>query len=119
MVKTLYKTTKYFALALVKIFFRLEVKGRDNIPRTGGFILASNHASYLDPIVLAAACPRVLNFMARHDLFVIPVFGAFIRAVGAFRDPSSSPTHRVEIETTHEIVRVVPITTRFAAMIMG
>lgn len=68
----------------VKILFRLEVKGERNIPHAGGFILASNHASYLDPVVLACACPRKLNFMARHDLFTIPVLGALISRIGAF-----------------------------------
>jgi len=64
--------------------FQLEVKGRNNIPKAAGFILASNHASYLDPIVLGVASPRKLNFMARHDLFSIPFFGSLIRNVGAF-----------------------------------
>lgn len=74
-----------FLLAVFcKIIFRLEAKGRENIPRAGGFIIASNHTSYLDPVVLAASCGRQLNFMARHDLFTIPLFGAFIRSLGSF-----------------------------------
>jgi 1-acyl-sn-glycerol-3-phosphate acyltransferase len=81
---TLYSISKFLVKVLAKILLRLEVKGRSNIPRVGGFILASNHASFLDPIVLGVACPRRLNFMARHDLFSIPVLGAFIRRVGAF-----------------------------------
>ena len=80
----LYRISRFLVRAFAKIIFRLEVRGINVIPRTGGFILASNHASYLDPIVLGAACPRQLNFMARHDLFAIPIFGAFIRNVGAF-----------------------------------
>jgi len=40
--------------------------------------------SYLDPVTLGVACPRKLNFMARHDLFAIPVFSSFIRSLGAF-----------------------------------
>ena len=80
---TLYRISRILLLLLLKIFFRLEVKGRENIPHADGFILASNHLSYLDPTVLGVACPRPLNFMARHDLFAIPIFGAFIRSVGA------------------------------------
>ncbi len=79
-----YNITKFLATFFVKILFRLEVKGRENVPRSGGFILASNHVSYLDPVVLAVACPRKLNFMARHDLFIKPIFGSFIHSVGAF-----------------------------------
>jgi 1-acyl-sn-glycerol-3-phosphate acyltransferase len=81
---TLYWISRFLLILFLKFFFRLEVKGRGNIPKSGGFILASNHASYLDPAVLGAACSRHLNFMARHGLFTIPIFGAFIRHVGAF-----------------------------------
>ncbi len=80
----LYRILKPLAVLLLRFFFRLEVRGRENIPNKGGFILASNHVSYLDPVVLGASCPRQLNFMARHDLFLIPVFGALIRTLGAF-----------------------------------
>ena len=80
----LYKISRVLLLLLFQFFFRLEVKGKSNVPKTGGFILASNHVSYLDPLVLGVACPRPLNFLARHDLFKIPLFGAFIHAVGAF-----------------------------------
>ena len=75
---------KNIALVLCKIWFRLEIRGRENIPSSGAFILASNHTSFLDPVVLASACPRQLSFMARHDLLTIPIFGAFIRALGSF-----------------------------------
>jgi 1-acyl-sn-glycerol-3-phosphate acyltransferase len=80
---TLYRISRLLLFFLFKIIFRLEIKGRKNLPRAGGFILASNHLSYLDPAVVGAACPRTLNFMARHDLFAVPIFGAFIRSVGA------------------------------------
>jgi 1-acyl-sn-glycerol-3-phosphate acyltransferase len=62
----------------------MEVEGRQYIPKKGGFILASNHLSYLDPVALGVACPRKLNFMARHDLFSNPLFSKFISSLGAF-----------------------------------
>lgn len=52
-----------------KIICRLEVQGKENIPRQGGFIIAANHTSFLDPLVLGASSPRALSYMARHDLF--------------------------------------------------
>ena len=67
-----------------KIFFRIEVRGAENIPKHGGFILASNHVSFLDPLALGAASGRNFNFMARDSLFKIPVFGSLIKAVDAF-----------------------------------
>ena len=67
-----------------KVYFRMKVKGEENIPKSGGFIVACNHVSYLDPLALGAASPRDLNFMARDSLFRVPVFGRLIAAVDAF-----------------------------------
>jgi len=69
---------------LFKLFFRMKVRGAENIPKRGGFILASNHVSFLDPLALGAASGRNLDFMARESLFKIPVFGSLIKAVDAF-----------------------------------
>ncbi len=69
---------------LFKLFFKMKVRGAENIPKRGGFILASNHVSFLDPLALGAASGRNLNFMARDSLFKIPVFGSLIKAVDAF-----------------------------------
>ena len=75
---------RFLAWVLCKLLFRLQAKGVENIPRRGGFILASNHVSYLDPVVVGVSCPRKLNYMARHDLFTIPIFGAFLRQLRSF-----------------------------------
>ncbi len=80
----LYGLLKLPVVLLFKLLFRIKVSGRDNIPKQGGFILASNHASFLDPVVLGVACPRRLNFMARHDLFSNPFFAKLISILGAF-----------------------------------
>lgn len=69
---------------LFKLFFRMKVRGAENIPKRGGFILASNHVSFLDPLALGAASGRNFNFMTRDSLFKIPVFGSLIKAVDAF-----------------------------------
>ena len=68
----------------LKIFCRLEVYGRDNIPKTGGFILASNHVSFLDPLAVGVSIDRKVSFVARHDLFSVPLLGWWMSGVGAF-----------------------------------
>jgi 1-acyl-sn-glycerol-3-phosphate acyltransferase len=60
------------------------VTGREHIPERGGFILASNHASYFDPPALAVASPRQLTYLAKMELFANPIFASVIRALGAF-----------------------------------
>jgi len=80
----LYSFTSLSALVACKILFRLQAKGIEHIPKKGGFILASNHVSYLDPIVLGAISPRKLNFMAKEELFCHPLISWFLSRVGAF-----------------------------------
>lgn len=80
----LYIILRSLAILIFKILFRFKVKGAEYIPKKGGFILASNHFSYLDPVALGVACPRRLSFMARHDLFCKPLFSWLISNLGAF-----------------------------------
>lgn len=72
--------------AILWVFFRLgyglEVSGAEQIPKRGGVLVACNHLSYLDPPLLAVACPRLLSFMARADLFGHWLLGTYLRAVG-------------------------------------
>ena len=69
---------------LFKIFFRLEIVGSANCPKTGPLIIAPNHASFLDPLIAGFAVPRPLNFMARRSLFRNRIFGSIIKSVNAF-----------------------------------
>jgi len=74
-----YYTLKCLARIILCLWFRLQIEGRQHVPRRGGFILACNHLSYMDPAVLGASCPRHLVFVARADLFAIPWLGALLR----------------------------------------
>ena len=77
-----------FSSALLRIFFRLfnrwEVTGREHVPSTGGVLLIANHTSYSDPPIVGTACPRPVHFMAKAELFKMPLLGAFIRRTHAF-----------------------------------
>ena len=63
--------------------FRLEKEGVENIPKKGGVILASNHASFLDPVLVAEASPRQLYFLAKEELFKGFFFPFFIKTLHA------------------------------------
>jgi len=71
------------ALVIFKVFFGTEIKGRRNIPSKGAVILASNHCSYLDPIILGLLTPRKLNFLAKEELFRNFFFKHLITTLGA------------------------------------
>jgi cytidylate kinase len=76
-------TCKVLGIGL-KICNQYRVFGIQNVPKTGGVIIASNHASYLDPPAVGASSRRMrmTHFMARDTLFRNPLMGAFLRRVG-------------------------------------
>jgi 1-acyl-sn-glycerol-3-phosphate acyltransferase len=84
------KNTWLFFLgrALFRLFFstfgRWKVSGRENIPPTGGVLIAPNHRSMADPPLAGAAMRRPLFFMAKQELFEVPVLGFLIRRTNAF-----------------------------------
>jgi len=69
-----YRFIQFFLWRILRFKFKVKVTGLENIPSSGGVIIASNHASYLDPPLMA--CPiknRIVRFMARDTLFDHPV----------------------------------------------
>ncbi len=79
----LYTFLKPIAVALMRLFFRLEARGREHVPREGALLLVSNHVSVLDPPLVGGAAPRKLYFLAKEELFRVPIFGRLIHAVNA------------------------------------
>ena len=68
---------------LMKVWFRMRVEGGHNVPEAGPVILASNHRSNMDPVLLASALQRPVAFMAKAELFVGPL-GWIMRWIGQF-----------------------------------
>lgn len=64
-----YKFLKSLLNVFCLIFFRLEVRGAENIPRRGGLILASNHLSFLDPPLVALQISRRIRFLSKTVLY--------------------------------------------------
>ncbi len=73
----------YKVRPVFKKLLRINVEGLENIPTDGGCIIASNHRSNLDPFVLNTISTRPIFFMAKEELFKIPVLGWAIRKAGA------------------------------------
>jgi 1-acyl-sn-glycerol-3-phosphate acyltransferase len=63
---------------------QLEVYGKERVPRDGGVVIAANHFSWIDPVVLGVASPRVVYYMAKIEAHRVPGLGAFIRSFGCF-----------------------------------
>lgn len=79
-----YRFAKWVCNLFCTIKFKVEVYGSENLPQEGGFILASNHISDYDPILIGIKLKRQLNFMAKAELFKNKLFGAVLRGLGAF-----------------------------------
>jgi len=76
--------SKLFVLPIYKFVFRGHLKGIENIPQKNAFIMVSNHGSLLDPPLLGHALGRNISFMAKAELFKIPLLGFIIEACGAY-----------------------------------
>lgn len=74
----------YYTLGwIIRFFHRIKVTGRENIPRSGGGILCANHIAILDIFSIGASVPRPINFLAKRELFKIPILSSLIRSAGA------------------------------------
>jgi 1-acyl-sn-glycerol-3-phosphate acyltransferase len=85
------------------------MEGREHIPRKGGFILASNHASYLDPIILGISFPRRMSFMARDSLFRSRFFGWYLRRLNTFPVKRESADIRSLREALRQLKKGCPL----------
>jgi 1-acyl-sn-glycerol-3-phosphate acyltransferase len=81
------KPIYFIGWSFFRLFFRLycrwQVIDPQNVPATGPVILASNHASYLDPPLVGAAAKREINYLGRESLFRYPGIGWVLRAVNS------------------------------------
>jgi len=73
-----------FVFPIYKFVFRGQLIGRENIPKKNSYIMVSNHGSLLDPPLLGHALGRNISFMAKAELFKIPLLGFIIKACGAY-----------------------------------
>ena len=82
--KVLYSIGKVLLLPVYKLIYRYKVIGSENMPKQGGVILACNHLSFSDPVLLGLAQKRRLFFMAKSELFRNKFASFIIRHLGAF-----------------------------------
>ena len=83
--KVIYKlVSKFIVFPIYKLIFKGYLIGKENIPQKGSFILVANHGSLLDPPLLGHAIGRNISFMAKEELFRIPILGFIIKSCGAY-----------------------------------
>ena len=83
--KLIYKlVSKLIVFPIYKFIFRGHLIGKENIPQKSSFIMVSNHGSLLDPPFLGHAVGQNISFMAKAELFKIPLLGFIIHSCGAY-----------------------------------
>ena len=86
---------------LFNTYFRGRIYGVEKVPKSGAAIAVSNHASYFDPPILSTSMGRPVAFMAKEELFKVPILKSGIRLYGAYpvnRDGSDRAAIRSAIK---------------------
>lgn len=97
-----YRTVVAPAGVFAKILFRTKVVGRENMPTDGACFVCCNHLSNWDPVLLAAAVKRPLHYMAKKEIFGVPVLSGIVKALGAFPvDRDNADVTAIKIALTH------------------
>lgn len=82
--KVLYRVGQAVCRPIMKVFYRYKFINNNSIPHEGAYIIASNHMSFSDPVLLGLGQRRRIFFMAKQELFKNKFFAGLIRALGAF-----------------------------------
>lgn len=75
---------RYVTMGVYKLFYNFHIEGVENIPQDRALVMASNHRSYADPVILTMPMKKPVTYMAKEELFKNKLFGWFIRKLGAF-----------------------------------
>lgn len=77
----LYRSIRGLARFLMGMFVDLDVQGLEQIPAEGPALLISNHVNLIDPVIPIGTLKRRISFMAKEEIFSIPLFGRLLRAL--------------------------------------
>ncbi len=80
----LYKFGKAVCGAFLKSMYKIDIQGLENVPADGGILLCSNHINNFDPPLVGVAAPRDVHFMAKAELFSMPVLKTILPKINAF-----------------------------------
>ncbi len=80
-----YHLSRKICFIFIRCFFKIKISGLDNLLNApGGLVIVANHQSNLDPVLLGLCVNRRLFFMAKKELFSVPILGYIIKKLGAF-----------------------------------
>lgn len=99
---------RFYAWVLSRIIYRFKVRGDEHIPSQGAAILACNHVSFVDAVLLMAASPRPIYFIMDHRIFRVPVLGWIFRlakAIPVASQKEDPATYEAAFEQAAKVLR--------------
>ncbi|MBW4645268.1 MAG: 1-acyl-sn-glycerol-3-phosphate acyltransferase [Goleter apudmare HA4340-LM2] len=81
----LYHAFKWSVVSpMLHTYFRIQIHGAENVPQSGPLVVVSNHASYFDPPIVSNCVRRPVAYMAKEELFGVPILAQVIKLYGAY-----------------------------------
>ena len=105
----IYWISYYIIKIIGQVFSPRTILGKEHIPKQGGFILASNHKSNLDPFLIGLSFNRRISYMAKDSLFSNPIMRFFFHRVEAFPVRRDASDVRALRETLRRLKRGLPV----------
>ncbi len=109
------QVVRFILLALRNLFFRVTIVGRENVPAHGAALIASNHVSFADAVLVGSITPRFVRFLMWQPYFEIKFAKPFFRLLHAIPVPNGAPKellramHQAREELTHgRLVGIFP-----------
>ena len=114
-----YRRAHRLLAGFFRFVLRLRATGAENLPKEGGCLICSNHISAADAIAIGAVTARQVRFLAKKELFSVPVIGWFVRRLGAFSvDRGASDVAAIKkiisVASAGEVVSIFPQGHRYA-----
>lgn len=98
---------RFIVWLLIHSVYRLDKSGLENIPEKGPAVLVSNHVTFVDALVIAAACPRPVRFVMDHNVFRVPILNFVFRTGRAIPIASSKENPELLERAYDEIAKAL------------
>ncbi len=109
MQQSVYLALRLFYRCFFSLCYRLEISGAEHLDKVEGALIASSHASFFDPPLIACSAPHPVHFLARESLFQVWILGALIRRLNThpIQGTSSAKSIRTVVDLIKEGSQVV------------
>ena len=119
--KSSYLKIRNFIAPFIRFFSGIRVHGKENIPKEGGYLLCSNHIAVRDVLLIGSTCKRQISFVAKKELFSVPILRSIIKTMGAVKldrggNDVAAMRKSIELLEKGDIVAIFPQGHRFPAV---